>query len=127
MKTGKNKTIIFDTLAYSQRLKKYGIKHAEVFAISLAEALNQNLYTKSEVKQMYEEELKKFEARTLAIEKETAMRLQEMHERTYQLPLEISLQIERMYRRAITTTIGTLGSLIVIVGAISTFAHVIFR
>ena len=101
------KKIAFDTLQYARMLQSGGVIEADTHAASLAEVITHNFYTKDEVDKMVEAALKQFEARTRAIEKETS---------------ELENRLEKIYMRTVLTTVSILGTLIVITGAVSTFA-----
>lgn len=104
--------VLFDTLAYSIGLKKKGIKHSETYAILLADALSENLYSKHKVDNMFNEALKRHDRRMDKIEMKIEKNIHEAR-----------LETARIANRIIVI----LGSLIVIIGAISTFSHVLFH
>lgn len=117
MKKGiKERTVLFDTLAYSQGLKEKGIENSETYAEQLSEALMQNMYSKSEVENMIERAISE-------LREHTDKMVLELRKDSH----EMQLEIERIGTRTITTIVGILGSLIVLVGAISTFSHAIFH
>lgn len=117
MKKGvREKAVLFDTLAYSEGLKEKGIENSETYAEQLSEALMQNIYSKSEVDHMIDSARREAQDHT---DKMVLELRKDFH--------EMQLEIERIGTRTITTIVGILGSLIVLVGAISTFSHAIFH
>ena len=119
--------LLFDTLAYSQGLQQHGIEHSEIFSALLAEVLSQNIYTKFEVKNMLEDTMKEFQALTLSIKEESRKERERITKESQKEIHRMELEMERIYTRTVTFIVGILGSLIVIVGVISTFAHTIFH
>ena len=125
-----SKKIVFDTLEYAKMLAEGGVEHADIHSSSLATALVQNIYTRDEVDKMIEETFKRFDDRTFALE----ARIKDLQYRTDQKifaldkRLEISVKelenrIDQRFVHHMHMTISILGTLIVIVGAVSTFAH----
>ena len=72
------KPLAFDTLQYSSRLEAGGIQHANTHAATLADAITENIYIKSEVDKMIEMALKNSDAA-----------LKEFHDRTHEMQLEM--------------------------------------
>ncbi len=103
---------LFDTLSYAKMLEKGGVTQSDIHAKSLARALQDNIYTKDEIDMRFEKALSRFD-KTLN-EFRNDMR-------------EIELRFEKAFNRYLVTTISVLGSLIVVVGAIATFAHALFH
>lgn len=130
----RKKAVLFDTLSYSMGLKQKGVKDSETYAFLLSDALTQNIYSKAEVDGMIDKSLQRFSREMGKIHKsiqvsqkkseaESKAEIREIRAEAQQLRLDL----ERIATRTIMTTIGILGSLIVLVGAISTFSHAIFH
>lgn len=115
--------VIFDTLAYASKLKDGGVDRSEIHAASLSEVIGYNVYTKGEIEKMFDAALKRFDERTQEMKAESAQALQK-HEAEM---LKIQLHLERTIHRSVYTTIAILGSLIVVVGVIASFAHYFFH
>lgn len=125
-----SKKLVFDTLNYAKMLEKGGVEHADIHAASLAEATAQNLYTKDEVEKMVEAALSRFDARTHELGERFSERTNAMDkrfaERTNRFEIEMKEQenrFEKAANRSLYATVTILGALIVIVGALATFAH----
>ncbi len=99
------------------------------------------MYTKNEVNDLLEATFKKFDVDRNESNKKIDEALKEFAERTHQNReeckelnktlkiemLELENRIERAFNRHLYTTISVLGGLIVVVGALATFAHAFFR
>ena len=114
--------LLFDTLNYARLLENGGVGNADVHASSLVTALSQNIYTKDEVDMRIERAINHFEKTLSHFEKTIDTRFSEIDKRF----TESELRMEKMMNRNFITTVSILGALIVVVGAISTFAHAIF-
>jgi len=77
------------------------VERADVHTQALKGALSQNIYTKTEVDNMIEEALKRFD------------------ERTYKL----EIRFEKALNRNLYATIGAIGVLIAVAGVFSTYFH----
>ena len=137
-------TPLFDTLNYATLLKKGDVQNAEIHATCLAEVLSDTLYTKQEIDMRLERAIDHFEKmidkrfqtldkRFQMIDKqfETIDKRFQTIDRQFQTIdkrfHELELRMEKAINRSFTTTVSILGSLIVLVGAISTFAHALFH
>ena len=128
------KKVMFDTLHYAKLLKKGGVRQSNVHSAALADVITQNMYTKAEVGNVLETKFKKSDEKFYLALKEFAERTQQNREEYKELSkkreiemLELENRIEKAFNRHMYTIISILGSLIVIVGAIATFAHAFFR
>ena len=111
--------LLFDTLDYARLLKNGDVENADVHAASLAKTLAHNLYTKDEVDMRFEKAINRID--------QTLNEFRLLQEKQHSEMREIELRFEKAMNRYLITTISILGSLIVVVGAISTFAHAIFH
>jgi hypothetical protein len=96
----------------------------------LESVITQNIFTKDEVEKMIEAALREFHERTQELSKNFS-------ERTFLLDKRIDLnfkemenrldkvdsRIDKVMARYMYGTVGILGALIVVVGAVNTFAH----
>lgn len=119
--------LMFDTLSYAKILQDGGVENADIHANSLASILSQNMYTKDEVDMRLERAIRQFE-KTLDKRLHEFQTIQD--ERFHEFKItqhELELRFEKTMQRYLITTISVLGTLIVLVGAVSTFAHAIFH
>lgn len=133
--------IIFDTLAYAKTLESAGIAHPEAHSEALVQAITHNIYTQCKIDKMIDASLKQFHERTLEMrrewqeevirrEQEMAKRDQKWEKSTNRLLLEIKTvenKLEKAIHSITNRCISILGSLIVVVGVIATFAHSFFH
>ncbi|MFN7097511.1 MAG: hypothetical protein ACK4PR_08135, partial [Gammaproteobacteria bacterium] len=99
-KMGKN--IMFNTLSYAKMLDNGGIERADVHAAALHEALAQNIFTKSEVEQMLETALKRFDERTVQLREEIHKDFHKIHMDIKDLRLEIKDVQDNILKRGYT-------------------------
>lgn len=137
-----SKKVVFDTLKHAKILAKGGVEHPETHSRALAYAITQNIYTINEVDMMFVQALKKFDERTqamksemhdqtLAIKSELKSDMDKIDKATGELKAEMdkidkatgALKVEMV--KSLSTnmmkTVGFLGSLIILVGAVSSF------
>lgn len=76
--------IPFDTLKYVTMLKNGGIENSEIHAISLSDAMTQNMYVKNEVDDMIDEALKRSD-RAIAEFRENIVKDRAEHEKKIML------------------------------------------
>ncbi|WP_423062925.1 hypothetical protein [Candidiatus Paracoxiella cheracis] len=144
--------IVFDTLSYVKMLEKGGVTHAEVHSASLSKVLRQSMYTKVETDSMFERAMSRmeetfnhFDKRLEEFRRECAedralydkkfaedralydKKFAESRAYSDKRFAEIELRLERTINRCTITTVSVLGTLIVVMSAISTFAHYIFH
>ena len=112
LETNMSKKLVFETLHYAKILEMGGVEHADIHAASLAEVIPQNLYIKDEVDKMIEAALNRFDKRTNAMDKRFALEMKALENR-----------LEKSANRNLYATVTILGALIMIVGAVATFAH----
>lgn len=128
------KDIPFDTLHYAQLLKNQGIECPEGQASALAAVITLNIFTKGEVEKMIEAALKEFHdrtqelsrnfsERTFLLDKRIDLNFKEMENRLD----KVDSRIDRVMARYMYATVGILGALIVVVGAVNTFSHFFMR
>lgn len=126
--------LLFDPLDYAKILKNGGVENADIHASSLSQILASNLYTKDEIDMRFEQALNRFDASMQQMERRferlfndyrisQEKQLGEIRGEIHQL----ELRFEKKINHYLITTISVLGSLIVVVGAISTFAHTLFH
>lgn len=84
-----SKPIVFDTLNYAKILDKGGVPHSEVHTRALITALSENLYTQTEVDQMIEAALKRFDERTVQIREEMRQEREEIRAEFNKIHMDI--------------------------------------
>ena len=89
-----SKPIVFDSLNYAKILDKGGVPHSEVHTRALITALSENLYTQTEVDQMIEAALKRFDERTVQIREEMHVEFNKIHMEIKDLRLELKSEIK---------------------------------
>lgn len=122
--------IPFDTLQYAQLLKTCGVDDPEGQSTALATVITQNIYTKNEVEDMIEAALKKFDERTYSLDKRIDLNFKEMENRIDKVDGHISKvdsRIDQAIARSVYKTIWVLGTLMIVISAISTLTHYIFH
>ena len=112
--------IYFDTLKYAKLLASSGIEYADIHAQAVSQALNENNYTKREVEKMIETAIKENREALERIFKESDEKMQAI-----KLEMkDIMINNEKTFNRYLILNISILGSLIVLVGTLSSlFAH----
>ncbi|NNM59973.1 MAG: hypothetical protein HKM04_09190 [Legionellales bacterium] len=114
-----SKPIVFDSLSYAKMLDKGGVPHSEVHATALAKALAENLYTQSEVDQMIEAALKRFDDRTVQLREEIHKEFHKIHIDIKDLRLEIKDVQDNILKRGYTALAVILG----VIALSSNFIH----
>lgn len=89
-------TLYFDTLKFAERLKAAGEQNSNAHAEALQEALEQNIFSKGEVEQMFAEALQRFDKRTEEIQKRTYEIASEMTTQRIEFVKELSIQRSEM-------------------------------
>lgn len=108
-----SKSILFNSLAYATLLGNGGVEHADVHAMALMEALSENLYSQSEVDQMIEAALRRFDERTVQMR-------EEMHKEFYKVHMEIRNTQENILKHVYTA----LGIILAVFTLSSNFLHI---
>lgn len=131
------KKLMFNTLGYAKMLRKGGVSLADTHAAALDYALQQNLYTKTEVREMLELALDKVSKSIQHLDNKidrSANRLDhkidvsismfdtKLDGAVSKLDSKIDKSNDKMQKNTITT-ISVLGALVVLVGALSAFFH----
>ena len=111
-------------------LANAGVQSHKTHAQALARALSQNNYNRAEIDMMFQKALEDLRQHTQQIREETEKREMESRKEIAQMKeqsAEIRLELTRSINRTLYITIASLGSLIVISNAASTFVHLFVR
>ena len=125
--------ILFDSLAYADKLKDGGVDKAEVHSSALHSALADNFYIKDEVDNMFELTMQRIENKFSDCASkeqlnETNQKLNNCAEKnqlneTNRKLSDIRTEMHEVISKQFHKTVVVLGSLIIIVGFLTTTAH----
>ena len=115
--------IVFDSLSYAKMLDKGGVLHSEVHATALAKALAENLYTQSEVDQMIEAALKRFDDRTVQLREEIHKEFHKIHMDIKDLRLEMKSEIRDVQDNILKRGYTALAVILTVIALSSNLIH----